>query len=52
MNVSILPWHTNNTRIIYFLLLTYLGMFIPPNGLNIGLNWSMISSLDHSFFLV
>ena len=30
----------------------YLGMFLPPNGLKIGLKWSMISSLDHWCFLV
>ena len=34
------------------LILAYLGIFIPPNGLNIGLKWTIFSSLDHWLFLV
>ena len=29
------------------LIFVYLGIFIPPNGLNIGLKWTIFSSLDH-----
>ena len=34
------------------LILAYLGIFIPPTGLNIGLKWTIFSSLDHWLFLV
>lgn len=34
------------------LILAYLGIFIPPNGLNIDLKWTIFSSLDHWLFLV
>ena len=34
------------------LILAYLGVFIPPTGLNIGLKWTIFSSLDHWLFLV
>jgi hypothetical protein len=40
--------HFSVSRLIW----AYLSVFIPPNGLNIGLKWTIFSSLDHWLFLV